>query len=156
MKCLGRWYPDLVDICEKFFRQQVPLKCFGRWYLVILYVTRSQDYNCPSNCFSRKNQKYHVLLFSFLLSELLILCSYCFRKMAPPPPPLCRLCKSRCASSLATGKLFGIYFQPSFRHAAVRNQMKCNKCVVLCLLIVQKSILNRNIFARVCARLFIN
>ena len=46
--------------------------------------------------------------------------------MAPPPPPLCRLCKSRCASSLATGKLFGIYFQPSFHHAVVRNYMKCN------------------------------
>ena len=45
--------------------------------------------------------------------------------MAPPPPP-CRLCKSRCASSLATGKLFGIYFQPSFLHVAVRNYMKCN------------------------------
>ena len=58
--------------------------------------------------------------FSFLWRSLII-CSYCFRKMAPPPPPPCRLCKSRCASSLATGKLFGIYFQPSFRHAAVRN-----------------------------------
>ncbi|XBH63394.1 hypothetical protein VPH35_117381 [Triticum aestivum] len=43
--------------------------------------------------------------------------------MAPPPPPLCRLCKSRCASSLATGKLLGIYFQPSFRHAAI---VPCN------------------------------
>ncbi|XBJ10899.1 hypothetical protein VPH35_015673 [Triticum aestivum] len=43
--------------------------------------------------------------------------------MAPPPPPPCRLCKSRCASSLATGKLFGIYFQPSFRHAAI---VPCN------------------------------
>ncbi|XP_073363796.1 uncharacterized protein [Aegilops tauschii subsp. strangulata] len=52
-----------------------------------------------------------------------MLCSYCFRKMAPPPPPPCRLCKSRCASSLATGKLFGFYFQPSFRHAAI---VPCN------------------------------
>ncbi|XBI08863.1 hypothetical protein VPH35_136537 [Triticum aestivum] len=43
--------------------------------------------------------------------------------MAPPPPPLCRLCKSRCASSLATGKLFHIYFQPSFCHAAI---VPCN------------------------------
>ncbi|XBH69700.1 hypothetical protein VPH35_097508 [Triticum aestivum] len=43
--------------------------------------------------------------------------------MAPPPPPPCRLCKSRCASSLATGKLFGIYFQPSFHHAAI---VPCN------------------------------
>ncbi|XBI41154.1 hypothetical protein VPH35_125646 [Triticum aestivum] len=42
--------------------------------------------------------------------------------MVPPPPP-CRLCKSRCASSLLTGKLFGIYFQPSFRHAAI---VPCN------------------------------
>ncbi|XBI17935.1 hypothetical protein VPH35_059849 [Triticum aestivum] len=43
--------------------------------------------------------------------------------MAPPPPPPCRLCKSRCASSLAAGKLFDIYFQPSFRHAAI---VPCN------------------------------
>ncbi|KAF7040226.1 hypothetical protein CFC21_050142 [Triticum aestivum] len=43
--------------------------------------------------------------------------------MAPPPPPPCQLCKSRCASSLATGKLFDIYFQPSFRHAAT---VPCN------------------------------
>ncbi|XBI90530.1 hypothetical protein VPH35_028130 [Triticum aestivum] len=41
--------------------------------------------------------------------------------MAPPPP--CRLCKSRCASSLATGTLFDIYFQSSFLHAAI---VPCN------------------------------
>uniref|UniRef100_A0A8R7UZ38 Uncharacterized protein n=1 Tax=Triticum urartu TaxID=4572 RepID=A0A8R7UZ38_TRIUA len=39
-------------------------------------------------------------------------------EMAPPPPP-CRRCKSRCASSLATGTLFGIYFESSFLHAAI-------------------------------------
>ena len=44
--------------------------------------------------------------------------------MAPPPPPPCRRCKSRCASSLATGTLFGIYFESSFLHAAVINYMK--------------------------------
>ncbi|XBI76783.1 hypothetical protein VPH35_069978 [Triticum aestivum] len=43
--------------------------------------------------------------------------------MARPPPPPCRPCKSRCASSLATGKLFGIYFQPSFRYAVI---VPCN------------------------------
>ena len=69
----------------------------------------------------RRTKNITCYYFSFLWSGSLILCSYCFRKMAPPPPPPCRLCKSRCASSLATGKLFGIYFQPSFRHAAVIN-----------------------------------
>ena len=42
----------------------------------------------------------------------------------PPPAPPCRLCKSRCASSLATGTLFGIYFQSSFLPAAVIKYMK--------------------------------
>ena len=42
----------------------------------------------------------------------------------PPPEPPCRLCKSRCASNLATGTLFGIYFQPSFLPAAVTKHMK--------------------------------
>ena len=44
--------------------------------------------------------------------------------MAPPPPPPCRVCKSRCASSLATSTLFSIYFQPSFLPAAVTKYMK--------------------------------
>ena len=43
--------------------------------------------------------------------------------MTPPPPPY-RLCKSTCASSLATGTLFGIYFESSFLHAAVINYIK--------------------------------
>ena len=42
----------------------------------------------------------------------------------PPPPPPCRRCKSRCASRLATGTLFGIYVESSFLHAAVINYMK--------------------------------
>ncbi|SPT16175.1 unnamed protein product [Triticum aestivum] len=41
----------------------------------------------------------------------------------PPPPPPCRRCKSRCASSLATSTLFGIYFESSFLHAAI---VPCN------------------------------
>lgn len=40
--------------------------------------------------------------------------------MSPPP---CQLCKSRCAKSLATGTLFGIYFQPSFVPAVI---VPCN------------------------------
>ena len=44
--------------------------------------------------------------------------------MSPPPPPPCRWCKWRCASSLATGTLFSIYFRSGFLHAAVTNYMK--------------------------------
>ena len=73
----------------------------------------------------RRTKNITCYCFSFVWSGTLILRSYCFRKMAPPPPPPCGLCKSRCASSPATRKLFGIYSQPSFRHAAVRNDMKC-------------------------------
>uniref|UniRef100_A0A8R7UXZ7 Uncharacterized protein n=1 Tax=Triticum urartu TaxID=4572 RepID=A0A8R7UXZ7_TRIUA len=43
--------------------------------------------------------------------------------MTPPPPPPCRRCKSRCTSSLATGTLFGIYYQWIFLHAAI---VPCN------------------------------
>ena len=72
----------------------------------------------------------HVELDDHPMLSYCFLCSYCFRKMARPPSPPCRLCKSRCASSLATGKLFDIYFQPSFRHAVVRNYMKCDNYFV--------------------------
>ena len=38
-------------------------------------------------------------------------------------PPSCRVCKSRCTTSLATGMLFGIYFQPCFVPVTVTNCM---------------------------------
>ena len=52
----------------------------------------------------------------YILSFQYVLCS-----MAQPAP--CRVCKSRCATSLATATLFGIYFQPCFVPAAVTNYM---------------------------------
>ena len=54
--------------------------------------------------------------------------------MAPPPPP-CRLCKSRCDRSLATGMLVGIYFQPSFLPTAVTKYMKLVTTILFLLLL---------------------